>query len=66
MKNVEPKLELHAPADLNKLLEKIYTEVRKTDGGEYQPDSMKVMLAALDRHLKEKHALCLLLKIASF
>ena len=30
-----------------------YAEVRTKDGLEYEPESLKSMLAALDRHLKE-------------
>ena len=48
-----PKTESYEPSELNKTLEQFYTEVRKTNGDEYEPDSLNVMLAALDRHLKE-------------
>ena len=34
-------------------MEQFYTEVRKTNGDAYEPDSLNVMLAALDRHLKD-------------
>ena len=30
-----------------------FAEVRKKDGSDYEPDSLRVMLASLDRHLKE-------------
>jgi len=32
-----------------------YAEIRKEIGQEYEPDSLKVMQAALERYLKEKY-----------
>ena len=40
-----------APATLDGVLQKFYLEVRKQDGSEYEPDSLKVMQAALERYL---------------
>ena len=51
-RSLEKQIELYQPNDLNKTLEQFYTEVRKVNGTEYEPDCLKVMLAALDRHLK--------------
>ena len=31
-----------------------FGEVRKSDGEDYEPDSLRVMLSGLDRHLKDK------------
>jgi len=42
------------PEQLDKVLERFYASVRKQDGTDYEPGSLKVMQAALDRHLKEK------------
>ena len=40
------------PATLNEVLQKFFLEVRKQDGSaEYEPDSLKVMQAALEQHL---------------
>ena len=39
------------PATLNEVLQKFYLEVRKQNGSEYEPDSLKVVQAALKRHL---------------
>ena len=39
------------PATLNEVLQKFYLEVRKQNGSEYEPDSLKVVQAALERHL---------------
>ena len=38
---------------LDEKLEKFFAEARKKDGSDYEPDSLRVMLASLDRHLKE-------------
>ena len=35
------------------MLQMFYSEVRTKDGLEYEPESLKSMLAVLDRHLKE-------------
>ena len=40
-----------APATLNEVLQKFYLEVRKQNGSEYKPDSLKVIQAALERPL---------------
>ena len=52
-RKVNPKLEQYEHEDLNKMLQMFYTEVRTKDGLEYEPESLKSMLAALVRHLKE-------------
>ena len=48
-----PKLKENEHADLDKKLQMFYAEVLTKDGLEYEPESLKSMLAALDRHLKE-------------
>ena len=50
----EVEMEKLEPSELNKTLEIFFAEVRKTNSSEYEPDSLKVMLAALDRYLKGK------------
>ena len=52
--NITLDIEEHEPAELNRLLEKFYAEVKNRNGEDYEPDSLRVMIAALDRHLKEK------------
>ena len=47
------KLEDIPKQDLNGTLEQFFAEVRKSDGSEYEPDSLRTMLAALDRHLRQ-------------
>ena len=53
-KNIANKMEEHEPAELNKLLEQFYAEVKNKNGKDYEPDSLRVMIAALDRHLNEQ------------
>jgi len=38
--------------NLDKALERFFASVCKQDGTDYEPGSLKVMQAALDRHLK--------------
>ena len=53
-KSIALEIEKHEPAELNRLLEKFYAEVKNKNGQDYEPDSLRVMIAALDRHLKDK------------
>ena len=39
--------------ELNACLSRFFAEIRKSDGSDYEPDSLRVMLAAIDRHLKQ-------------
>ena len=48
-----PKLKENEHADLDKKLQMFYAEVLTKDGLEYELESLKSLLAALDRHLKE-------------
>ena len=43
-----------SPTALDEILQKYYLEVRKQDGTEYEPHSLKVMQAALERYLCDK------------
>ena len=53
-KSIALEIEKHEPAELNRLLEKFYAEVKNKNGQDYEPDSLRVMIAVLDRHLKDK------------
>ena len=53
-KNSVNKIEENEPENLNKLLETFYAEVKNKNGDDYKPDSLRVMIAALDRHLNEQ------------
>ena len=48
------KLEEIPKERLDGILQLLYAEIRKNDGTNYEPDSLRTMLAALDRHLREK------------
>ena len=39
---------------LNKILEDFYATVRKKNGEDYEPDSLRVMVTAMDRYLADK------------
>ena len=43
------------PADLNLSLARFFLNVRKSDGGEYEPDSLKGFQSSLARHLTDKN-----------
>ena len=53
-RGINPKLEEISEDELDGVLQKFYCEVRRRDGENYEPDSLRVMHAALDRHLKDK------------
>jgi len=52
--SLEKNLEMILPEQLDKALERFYASVCKQDGTDYEPGSLKVKQAALDRFLKEK------------
>lgn len=39
---------------LDRVLQQFYAELVKIDGREYEPESLKVMIAAIDRYVREK------------
>ena len=39
--------------ELDECLSRFFAKIRKSDGLDYELDSLRVMLAALDRHLKQ-------------
>ena len=43
-----------------------FAEIRKNDGTNYEPDSLRTMMAALDRHLQEKGSTFSILKDQDF
>jgi len=47
-KSIALEIEEHEPAELNRLLEKIYAKVKNKN----EPDSLRVMIAALGRHFE--------------
>jgi len=41
--------------DFGRVLQQLYAELGKIDGKEYEPESLKVMIAAIDRYVRDKH-----------
>ena len=58
-------LEAYECVDLDKTLSQFYAEVCKESSEDYEPDSLRVMQAALERHLKSNLTRNLLSKIES-
>ena len=54
-RHVNVNLWEYIPSELNNVLSQFYAEMRKQDGSEYEPDSLRVMQAAIHRFLIEKH-----------
>ena len=48
-------IEAKAPEELDKVLSKFYAEMKKKDGDDYAPESLKITLSAIERYLKEKN-----------
>ena len=53
-KEITDEIENYEPAEFNTLLEHFYAEVNNKKGEDYEPGSLKVIMASLDRHLKNK------------
>ena len=47
-------METHCPQALDGPSNKFYVEIRKKDGTDYEPDSLRVMQAAIDRYVRHK------------
>ena len=43
---------LNNDKELDECLSRFFVKIRQSDGSDYEPDSLTVMLAALGRHLK--------------
>ena len=54
--NFETNLLSYEGKQLDERLQKFFAEIREKDSSEYEPDSLRVKLASLDRHLREKDA----------
>jgi len=42
-----------APEELDKVLSKFYAEVKKKDGDDYEPESLKIMQSSTERYSQE-------------
>ena len=52
--------------ELDGVLQRFFAEIRKTDGTEYEPESLRTMLGALDRHFREEGCKYRILKDREF
>ena len=48
-------IETMTPEELDKVLGQFYAEVKKKDGNDYEPESLKIMQSAIERYLKDKN-----------
>ena len=55
MRGKNEQLESYEVPQLNEALAQFFAELRKGSEKEYEPDSLKVTQAALDRHLRSKN-----------
>ena len=39
------------PLELNSILERFYAELKKTDGNDYKPSCLRVMMSSIDRYV---------------
>ena len=62
----EEQLERYDFQELNEALSQFYAELRKENGQDYERDSLKVMQAALDRHLRSQNYPKSILRDAEF
>ena len=53
-RHLDINIETMAPEELDKVLSKFYAEVKKKDGDDYEPESLKIMQSSIERYLKEK------------
>ena len=54
MLGYDESTEKYEPEALNKILKQFYATVRKKKGDDYEPDSLRVMVTAIDRYLADK------------
>ena len=52
-KGYSPDIVSYEAKELDEKLQRLFAEVKKKDGSDYEPDSLRVMIASLDRHLKK-------------
>ena len=53
-RSINPNLEETDAESLDEVLSQFFGEIRKQDGREYEPDSLRVMQSSLHRYLSEK------------
>ena len=52
-KRYSPDIVSYEAKELDEKLQRLFAEVRKNVGSDYEPDSLRVMIASQDRHFKE-------------
>ena len=52
--------------ELDECLSRFFAEIRQSDGYDYEPDSLRVILGALDRHLKQNDSKIFIAKDREF
>ena len=50
-RHLDTNIDTMAPEELNKVLGKFYAEVKKKDGDDYEPESLKIMQSSIERYL---------------
>ena len=53
---------MRCPDELEKILQHFHAELVKNDGTDYEPESLRMMIGCLDRHLREHEATYSILK----
>lgn len=54
-RGINPNLEENSAEVLDSILPQFYAEVRNKRDESYEPESLKVMMASLDRYLRERN-----------
>lgn len=52
-REIQQPLEEIPESELDSVLQRFYAQVKKANGQDYEPDSLRTMLASLDRYLRE-------------
>ena len=65
-RNINTNMEMLNAVELDKILCRFFAEIRKQDGDDYEPDSLRVMQSSLHRYLVEKDSKHNILKDIDF
>ena len=63
---MHPKLEEIPESELDGILQRFFAQIRRNDGENYKPESLKVMQTSLDRYLRDKRCTYSILKGSNF
>ena len=66
LRSKDTELEKYDAVAMDTVLSQFYGEIRKCDGSDYEPDSLRVMQASLQRYLADKGLLINILKDQHF